>query len=56
MSVLYSVLSAAAAVATFFVVPWPWYFALLAAFGVYTATAILRVIYWKLTERPTPSL
>jgi hypothetical protein len=54
MSVLYSLLSTAAAIAAFFLVPWPWYFALLAAFGVYTATAIVRVIYWKMTERPVP--
>jgi hypothetical protein len=54
MSQLYSVLSAAAAVATFFLVDWPWYYALLAAFGVYTATSIVRVIYWKMTEAQSP--
>lgn len=53
LSVLYSVASFAIAIATFFMLVMPWYFALPIAVRVFFLTAFLRSIFWLVTDRQT---
>jgi hypothetical protein len=53
---IYSLISFAAAVATFFLVPLPWYFALAIALLVLIGTGVLRAAYWIITKQDTASV